>query len=295
MRDVLGGGVSFGVKAGGRLRRMDDLTPEHLIAGVRLREPGTRLTALRRGKVFVYGSHASTESDIVATTGALRWIEAEVSLRARRFCLRDQAWYEIGDAFLREAQAVVARVISSNPTTPMPPWPKGMVERDYNDKVSGNPGCEGFVNLDCGYVQNPFKRHNVMEVCDHLAPDDSLVLVKPAHGRSGPLSHLFNQGLVTIQLLQSSASVRAEFVRLVREQTDGRRVLPDDFVPRRVVFAIHLRRGTQLTPDSLMAFSQVTLAHTVRTLEQWGVAVEVVGIDDADPVDDLDVHEAVAA
>jgi uncharacterized protein (TIGR04141 family) len=287
--------AGFGVKAGGRLRRVDHLTVERLLADVRLLEPGARLEALRRGKVHVYGGQGAAEGDRVAMAGALRWIEADISLGGRRFCLLGQRWYEIGEAFLRAARSVVARVIRPKPATPMPPWPAGMDERAYNERVSSHPEWQGFVNLDRGYVRNPLKSGNVLEVCDHLAPDGSLVMVKPAHGRSGPLSHLFNQGLVTIQLLQNSADARAEFARLVRERTGGRRALPDDFVPRRVVFAIHLKRGTRLTPDTLYAFSQVTLAHTVRTLEQWGVAVEVVGIDDAAPAPALSLAGAAAA
>ncbi|WP_369168921.1 DUF6119 family protein [Streptomyces sp. R28] len=269
--------VAFGVKIGtGGTRRVDDLTVVHLLDCVRTRKPGLRLEALREGRVCLFQHHAV---DLVATK-ALRWIEAQLSLGERRFCLLDQSWYEIGAIYRSEVKDIVSRVISPAPSMTLPSWPLGVDEETYNQKLSESSEGRGFINLDRAYVKNPLKRRDVLEVSDHLTPDGTLVLVKPAHGRSGPLSHLFNQGLVTVQMLQNSAAVRAEFVRVVREKSGGSRCLPDDFIPRRLVFAIHLKRGTELTPETLFAFSQVTLAQTVKTLGQWGVTVEVIGIPD---------------
>jgi uncharacterized protein (TIGR04141 family) len=55
-------------------------------------------------------------------------------------------------------------------------------------------------------------------------------------------------------------------------------MVPLDFIPKKIVFAILLKDGEMLTPETLFPFSQVTLAHTARTLERRGVAVEVIGI-----------------
>ncbi|MCZ0989531.1 TIGR04141 family sporadically distributed protein [Streptomyces diastatochromogenes] len=273
--------VAFGVKIGaGGPKRVDDLAVGHLLDCVRTRKPGLRLEALREGRVYVYQHDAA---DLPAATKALRWIEAETSLGERRFCLLDQSWYEIGAIYRAEVKNVISRVISPTPSMSLPPWPRGVDEETYNRKLSEASEGRGFINLDRAYVKNPLKRRDVLEVSDHLTPDGTLVLVKPAHGRSGPLSHLFNQGLVAVQMLQNSAAVRAEFARVVRERSGGRRRLPENFVPRRLVFAIHLKRGTELTPDTLFAFSQVTLAQTVKTLQQWGVTVEVIGIPDGGP------------
>ena len=54
-------------------------------------------------------------------------------------------------------------------------------------------------------------------------------------------------------------------------------------MPKRVVFAVLLKNGEQITPDSLFAFSQVALAQTVRDLEEWGVKVELLGIKAEEP------------
>ena len=68
------------------------------------------------------------------------------------------------------------------------------------------------------------------------------------------------------------------------------RGLPEGFRPSKVVFAILLKDGTDLTADTLFPFSQVTLVQTARTLEAWGVEVEVVGIASAPSAVTSDRH-----
>jgi uncharacterized protein (TIGR04141 family) len=88
---------------------------------------------------------------------------------------------------------------------------------------------------------------------------------------------LFSQGLVAAEALLCSPDLRARFVAEVRKRGKGRTV-PLDFTPKKIVFAILLKDGERLTPETLFPFSQVTLAHTARTLERRGIAVEVIGI-----------------
>ncbi|MCX4773716.1 DUF6119 family protein [Streptomyces sp. NBC_01285] len=60
----------------------------------------------------------------------------------------------------------------------------------------------------------------------------------------------------------------------------------DNFHPKRLVLAIHLKTGAELTPDSLFGFSQITLAQTAKALAARGVSLEVVGISAAGPAAD---------
>ncbi|MFD7183266.1 DUF6119 family protein [Streptomyces sp. NPDC059904] len=101
-------------------------------------------------------------------------------------------------------------------------------------------------------------------------------MVKRAKG-SDALSHLFSQALVAVQTLRNSPEGRERFAEKVAAARQGHG-LPEDFRPSKVVFAILLKDGTDLTADTLFPFSQVTLVQTARTLETWGVQVEVIGI-----------------
>ena len=58
----------------------------------------------------------------------------------------------------------------------------------------------------------------------------------------------------------------------------GGRTLPADFKPGKVVYAILMENGRQLTPDTLFPFSQATLAHVARILGTYGIDVEVAAI-----------------
>ncbi|MFB7917540.1 TIGR04141 family sporadically distributed protein [Streptomyces sp. NPDC056061] len=83
-------------------------------------------------------------------------------------------------------------------------------------------------------------------------------------------------------MLQESARVRAEFTAKVTRLSAGRRVLPDDFTPSRIILAMLLKNRERLTPDSVFGFSQITIAQTAKALAARGVTVEVIGIPEGD-------------
>ncbi|MGX1911928.1 DUF6119 family protein [Streptomyces phaeochromogenes] len=257
---------------------------EYVLRRARIQRAGQRLEALKQGTVSLYRHRRATAQDLLTSTTALRWIEANLSLGSRRFCLLDGEWYEIGAAYLDAVKNTVARLFTPLSSVNLPPWRADDTERTYNAHVPDQ--IDGYVCMDRKNARNPLRPTTEFEVCDLLTSDGTLMMVKHAHGGSGPLSHLFSQGLVAVQLLQKSAEVRAEFARRVFEESKGKHVLPDDFMPKRVVFAILLKHGTTLTPETLFPFSQVTLAQTAKTLESWGVTVEVVGIPEAAPAAD---------
>ncbi|WP_326710102.1 TIGR04141 family sporadically distributed protein [Streptomyces sp. NBC_01474] len=262
--------------------RSDDFDLDYVLQRARLQASGHRLQALRDGTVTLYRDPRAKDSHQLAKIRTVKWIEANVSLGARHFCLLDGTWYEIGAACLKTIRSTLARLFPETPSVRLPEWTAGMTEGVYNDKVMDQPYARNYVSMDKAFANNPLKRTNRIELCDLLVDDDTFVLIKPAHGHSAPLSHLYNQGLVAIQMMRESADVRAEFRHKVFTKSNGKRVLPEDFSPRHLVFAIYLKRGTTLTPDTLFAFSQVTLAQTAKQLEQWGVTVEVIGIKEAE-------------
>jgi uncharacterized protein (TIGR04141 family) len=191
----------------------------------------------------------------------------------------DGDWYEIGAQYVRASRDQISGLFKAVPSLDLPPWylTKGHDEGDYNEYVPHVR--DGYLCLDRDQgVRNPLEpRHNSLEVCDLLGPNNELIHVKRAKG-SAPLSHLFSQGLVSAQSLISGPSdVREQFLKTVANRPNGRS-LPYDFQPKKVVYAILLKDGQQLTPDTLFPFSQVTLAHAVRALHAYQVEVEVIGI-----------------
>ncbi|QDQ11248.1 TIGR04141 family sporadically distributed protein [Streptomyces spectabilis] len=273
--DDYGAAQAFATKVHSKdVHLTDDFSLEYVLNRARVQRAGTRFAALRDGTVTLYTHTRAEKGDVIWTSSVLRWIEAEVALSGRRFFLLDGQWYEIGEAYLEMIRSQVERLITGTPSVDLPAWVLGDKERDYNQSV---PDLRpGYVCFDRDNVRTTLHRGNGVEICDLLSPDDVLVMVKRAKG-SDALSHLFGQAVVAVQTLLHSPEAADRFAQKVAVARPGQ-ALPEGFRPSKVVFAILLKNGTDLTADTLFPFSQVTLVQTAKMLEAWGIAVEVVGI-----------------
>jgi hypothetical protein len=179
----------------------------------------------------------------------------------------------------RTSRDEISSLFPVTPSVELPAWslPAKRTEYDYNRSVAARYKGK-YMCLDRNQsVRDPLGARSSLEICDLLGPNNELIHVKRAAG-SAPLSHLFFQGLISAQsLITGPPSVRERFVATVAGLLDGR-VLPPDFKPTKVIYAILMENGKQLTPDTLFPFSQATLAHAARILSTYGVEVEVIGI-----------------
>ncbi|MEV7385919.1 TIGR04141 family sporadically distributed protein [Streptomyces sp. NPDC091215] len=258
--------------------RSEDFDLGYLLTRARLAPPGQRLKALRDGTVTLAKDHRAGTADTLAVTSALTWLETGIPLGSRRFFLMDGEWYEAGSAYVEECRATVAGLFPPSPLISLPAWADGESENAYNNRVADDR--PGWLCLDTRNVSNPLRPRDQVEICDLLMPDGTLVLVKRASG-SGPLSHLFSQARVAVELLQESAQVRTEFTQKVARLSGGEILLPDHFTPKRIVLGVLLKNRENLTAESVFGFSQITIAQTAKALAARGVTVEVVGISSA--------------
>ncbi|MEU0897949.1 TIGR04141 family sporadically distributed protein [Streptomyces massasporeus] len=170
--------------------------------------------------------------------------------------------------YVDECRAAVATLFSPSPSVSLPAWIDGESENAYNNRVADEERPD-WLCLDTKNVANPLRPRDQVEICDLLVPDGTLILVKRAGG-SGPLSHLFSQARVAVELLQESARVRAEFTEKVARLSRGELVLSDDFTPKRIVLAMLLKDRENLMPDSVFGFSQITIAQTAKAAAARG-------------------------
>lgn len=264
---------SLTIKIGSASRFVDHLDLRDFLLRTRLQAPGARAEALRRGHVRMFADTDGTEP--LGGSSAIKWIEAALPLGPRQFFLLDGTWYEIAAGYLTAMRARVERLLGGIPSLDLPKWNLGNEERCYNEHVQDvRPG---YICLDRDTVRAGLHREHGFEACDLLGPGNELIHVKRARG-SSPLSHLFSQALVSAQALATSPDARRIFTAKVRAHPKGRD-LPTDFQPKKVIFAILLKNGEKLTPDTLFPFSQVTLASTARELEsRYQIPVEVIGV-----------------
>lgn len=264
---------SLAIKIGSASRFVDHLDIHDFLQRTRLQTPGARVEALRRGHVRMFADADASEP--LGGSAAINWIEAALPLGSRQFFLLDGTWYEIAAGYLTAMRTCVERLLGGIPSLDLPKWNLGNDERSYNEHVQDvRPG---YICLDRDQVRAGLHREHGFEACDLLGPANELIHVKRARG-SSPLSHLFSQALVSAQALATSPDARRIFTAKVRAHPKGRH-LPADFQPKKVIFAILLKNGDKLTPDTLFPFSQVTLASTARELEsRYQIPVEVIGI-----------------
>ncbi|MFJ9952574.1 DUF6119 family protein [Kitasatospora sp. NPDC091207] len=240
-----------------------------------------RLDALKR-----VGIQLMTDIDggvpIGPATDALKWISAEFALGNSTFVRHQNRWYEIGANHVEYVDTEVRKLFAASPDYGLPAWPtqdealaeglKNTHENSYNRLAAR---ALEWAFLDGGLIQCKLHPHG-FEAADLIAPDGTLVHVKRAKD-SGPLSHLFVQGHVSADALHAESDANEALVTAVRKRfptfPEGR------FEPRRVVFAIALKTGAALTPDSLFTVSKISLLHTARALQNLGIEVHVQGID----------------
>jgi uncharacterized protein (TIGR04141 family) len=134
-------------------------------------------------------------------------------------------------------------------------------------------------------------RTTPIEICDLLSADGHLIHVK-RHFGSSDLSHLFSQGLVSAELLQSSPEFRKSAIDIIRgeagssssfEIIDEDGLIPPDF---EVVFAVAERWRGRTPAQALPFFSKINLREVTANLKARGFRVAFDRIDASLPSDD---------
>ncbi|WP_214103526.1 DUF6119 family protein [Acrocarpospora catenulata] len=263
----------FDVKIGTACQRLTEFDADHIRLRARLQSPGRRVEALRKGKVKMYRDPEGTLE--VGGSAAIKWLEVVLTLDGRRYFLLDGDWYEIDAGYLDTKLTEIIPLFVPRPSVDLPLVHPGQDEQSYNTYVSDVR--DGYLCLDRHLIRTTFHTGNGFEACDILAPDNTLIHVKFARSAS-TLSHLFHQGVASAQALLHSDEALNRFRSLVQSATHGRRKVPPTFRPHKVIYAIHLKTGALLTPDSLFPLARVALANAARLLKTYGIEVEVIGI-----------------
>ncbi|GEM_PF-1225969 len=144
-------------------------------------------------------------------------LTGELDLGNRKFILDEGDFYEISSTFLGQLDSDIKRLVPAS-TLILPQANVRWTEDIYNKYAASL----GLLLLDKRNVKVS-RSTSQIEICDLLSPDGQFVHVKRKLG-SALLSHLFAQGAVSADLLQTSPDYRqvaGAMVRTVLSETSG--------------------------------------------------------------------------
>ncbi|MFJ1651735.1 DUF6119 family protein [Streptomyces sp. NPDC088337] len=275
----------------GREEQPDELELRHLLQPLAHREASTRFDALKR--ITVQGLNSDGFSISRAIHGD-KWITFQIDHEGKRYVFHQGRWFDIGGAYLDLLRQKVEKILTKRSNLLVSDWPQ-----EVKPKGNISVATEGRYNLLVQHDDPRFLRLDTkllytmqhtkgFEVCDLLGPDNELIHVKRMDG-SVSASHLFNQALVAVEALRRQPDTVSKMQEVVRRESEGKRDIPDDFQPTKVVLAFG---GRPATPKALFTFSQVTLARCAQRLAELEVELEILEIKDTPKIlkDDLSLE-----
>jgi uncharacterized protein (TIGR04141 family) len=196
-------------------------------------------------------------------------VVGECKYKKGRYILNEGKWYEIESNFLKDVEEFIKSIPSTEINLPSY---ADANEGAYNKRVAKKNGSY-LALLDQKFIQYP--PHGKVEVCDLYSMDRKFIHVKRSGG-SGTLSHLFNQGTVSAELMVRESGFRRQFQKHIPVGYHWGNA--DDAIDARqfeVCYAIVSRPSQDLT---LPFFSKISLRAAVRALQQQGFRVTLKAI-----------------
>lgn len=254
--------------------RFSDNGPDHLEldATKMLAErtaAGKAMSADALSNDYVYVSYGHQSGHPLAKWSLYNCIVFETEdAEGNVYMLSSGEWHKASKGFIDEVNAQLATLEQSD--IAFPSAHEGEHEGDYNLRAAAE------LNFGCADKQNIILPSlTAVELADLVSPAGQLVHVK-RKTQSATLSHLFNQGLVSAELLLQMKSFRTKAQEVLTELDCGLDDLiqasqhnPSDF---EIVYAVVAGPATEL-PKSLPLFSKITLAETSMLMQNMGYRV----------------------
>ena len=188
-------------------------------------------------------------------------------------------WFAVEKAFHASVEAGFRAIVAATPFVSSTSQP---TERDFIDELATH---RNLLNLDQVKLNPSGVPGANLEPCDILSTHRQLIHLKDGHD-SAPISHLWNQGIVSAEAFVGDDKYRREFREAVKRRQrkakksgfekllpDGRsRPNPSDFI---VVFGIMRARYKRSGALGLPFFSKISLRATVERIRLMGFKVEV--------------------
>jgi uncharacterized protein (TIGR04141 family) len=252
------GGFRYGKRKS--QERLDDIHRDSFLGTLAPAEPVT-IDLLKQRRVCCF----NVESDFCTQAWPVYdCVYFETELNGATYLLSAGKWYSVDRDFVRGLDAFIAGI---EPYTRALPDYADTDEGAYNQRVCANDG--ELALMDKNMISHG-GGHSQIEFCDLFGRNGDLVHVK-RYGGSSSLSHLFAQGLTSIELTLSDQSFREK----VQEKLPQTHRWPDPATPPapasvKVAFGVITLSTGRL---QLPLFSKINLRHAARRIRMLGVTV----------------------
>ncbi len=198
---------------------------------------------------------------------------AEIEFNGSKYILNDGAWFKVNSDFVAKTDNAFKELAKSNLILPNY---SGGGEGNYNSSVAAIYS-DKYCLLDDKNKIFHGGGYGQIEVCDLLNIDKNLIHVK-MYGKSSVLSHLFSQGFVSGQLIQTDPEFRAKIIDKIPEKFKN--IFSEKEKPKDKEFTITYAIISDSVGDLYLPFfSRVNLINTAKILKGFGYKVELLKIE----------------
>lgn len=211
--------------------------------------------------------------DAYANWQAYRCVYGEVELGGKVYCINNGRWFCVDRDFVNQVNAEYSRMPVSERTF-LPHSAEHISENDYTvDFVASDP--DNLLCMDAKVIQYGGGQSKV-ELCDVLTTDNTFIHIKP-YSSSATLSHLFNQAVVSTELVLGDPVFVVKANEKISEQTTNEEFLIDSSGDRPTIILAIISKNDGERPK-LPFFSKVALRYARRRLETDGCKVYIKNI-----------------
>lgn len=210
--------------------------------------------------------------DIYDKWSAYKCLYAEVDYNGATYCLNNGRWFCVDKDYVSMINEEYKQIPISNMAFLQHP-PEKLKEGDYTKKfVESDP--DHLLCMDAKPISHGGGRSKV-ELCDVLTDDHTYIHIKPYSG-SATLSHLFNQAVVSAELVMSDHEFLVKANRKIKEQGGDDKFLISQEQRPTVILGIITEQGAERPP--IPFFSKIALRYATRRLQGYGCRVYIKNI-----------------
>lgn len=242
-----------GIKIQGDNNIYDDILINNVINS--FRNELTSIGQLENKKIAVISSLNDLE---IISWSSYKCLFGEIEYNNKSYCINSGIWFEVDSDYVSQVNQEYSNVEISDIEFMVN---EGLKESEYNKRFAESQS-DKYLCLD-GKNVSYGGGHSKVEICDIISKDNTLMYIKKYSG-SSVLSHLFNQAVVSAELIKSDT----KFIAKANEKIDADEFKLEQNKDYNIVFGIISKDESEL--PNIPFFSKITFNNSIKRLKTIG-------------------------